>query len=909
MHPRRFRISSCDDARRTRSTIELTSRSSSFPVPTKRIASPKWNSTLTGSGNANRYGVTGMYGAPKYLPELVQIQDRRHRFTAAEKRAGDHRRLGLQRQPQEPGAKPHQRVALAVELGRAAHALGKNHQQALVFEQARRVFRQTGEVTGFLRPLAGERHLRQKLLGHALRQARRIQIEKTRSRHHAGIEREASRMIAHDHRAPAFRHVLDAVDFAAMVVAIVEAQEAHEIAQVALGNSVGIDPGAVERQLQPLQPLVHLAIDAREHAVAAHLTFFSDVSGSLDANRRKSRESRSPSANGRCRPASGKRRAAQRHGYTRNAPRRLFSKDVLPRVLRTNCPRRVSCFRPSVWSKVGPRQSCGKTPTSGNARSRQLFEFLVGAAALTVSAATFGYSGESVVSDGCHERITMDALRRVRSELPGAGLVAPNADERALIDDMPCELDSDMRELGAVSMLLGNRDVDLLGNAPNDLSELAPIHGDPNRQDEHCLRSAGDDEPTGSETALQRCRDGIAARARASLNGLDGSGVPDPGRRQTIEVFLELRGSVDAALPTYHVEVGRALHTLQDSFSHVYRNPADQRLVTVVLNYVDFAEERLEEAIDGPPHNSSLDRCVDLDAFRAERLELATRASYELIRVSLEPNADPSSKLANIDEVLSRYLTFDPLSDCSLSNGWCNAPEKQYAEQRGCICSHVSSDTAAPHALTALGACAMLFYGRRRKRRCSKTRRSSGMALALFATTAIPAQARAADLAPPPVRKEEPSRLGVVGAASGALQNGAFAASVGGVFRLSPSVLVGLEAEYNPWFSVRTFDVKRGSTNVYAVGVLRFPLRYQRVNLRSTLQLGVSRMNFALFGVPEGSVGPYVGFNLLGVDYELTNRILLIVNPAHIAIPIPKTSSVPFAYLQYRVTVGVQFGG
>ena len=68
-------------------------------------------------------------------------------------------------------------------------------------------------------------------------------------------------------------------------------------------------------------------------------------------------------------------------------------------------------------------------------------------------------------------------------------------------------------------------------------------------------------------------------------------------------------------------------------------------------------------------------------------------------------------------------------------------------------------------------------------------------------------------------------------------------------------------------------------------------------------------MNFALFGVPEGSVGPYVGFNLLGLDYELTKRIFLIVNPAHIAIPIPKTRNAPFAYPQYRLTVGFQFGG
>ncbi|HMJ11846.1 MAG TPA: hypothetical protein VK524_10560, partial [Polyangiaceae bacterium] len=100
-----------------------------------------------------------------------------------------------------------------------------------------------------------------------------------------------------------------------------------------------------------------------------------------------------------------------------------------------------------------------------------------------------------------------------------------------------------------------------------------------------------------------------------------------------------------------------------------------------------------------------------------------------------------------------------------------------------------------------------------------------------------------------------------------------------------------------------------GSTNVYAVGIFRFPLRFQRVNLRSTLQLGISRMNFDLYGVPKGSVGPFVGFNLLGIDVELSRSIYLVVDPAHIALPIPQTTGVPYVYPQYRFTLGFQFGG
>ena len=67
-----------------------------------------------------------------------------------------------------------------------------------------------------------------------------------------------------------------------------------------------------------------------------------------------------------------------------------------------------------------------KARTSRRARVRHFFDFPVAAALLAISPPAVAYSTSSVVTDGCHERITMDALRRVRSELPGAGFVAPN---------------------------------------------------------------------------------------------------------------------------------------------------------------------------------------------------------------------------------------------------------------------------------------------------------------------------------------------------------------------------------------------------------------------------------------------------------------------------------------------------
>jgi hypothetical protein len=85
-------------------------------------------------------------------------------------------------------------------------------------------------------------------------------------------------------------------------------------------------------------------------------------------------------------------------------------------------------------------------------------------------------------------------------------------------------------------------------------------------------------------------------------------------------------------------------------------------------------------------------------------------------------------------------------------------------------------------------------------------------------------------------------------------------------------------------------------------------MTFEAADLRSTLCLGVSRMNFDLYGVPEGSIGPFIGVNLLGLDIELSRQIYLVINPAFVAIPIPQTSGVPYSFPQYRISLGFQFG-
>ena len=316
-------------------------------------------------------------------------------------------------------------------------------------------------------------------------------------------------------------------------------------------------------------------------------------------------------------------------------------------------------------------------PASG---LRLLFLSIALAASISIPRAAAAYSVHSVITDPCHEAITQDALYRFR-EREGQELdYAANRDEQALIRDAPFPRRHGLSDLGAVSLVLGNRDVDLKGNEPDDLDQVAPVHGDPDHQEQHCLRRPSDDGAKGVEAALRACHDHIMDKIDAALDGLDDSGRVDPDVRMTLRVFLEIRGSVDAELPVFYVEMGRALHTLQDSFSHQLRGDEHKRVHTV-LNYVEYVEGTLDESEDGPPHSSTLDECKQLDELRQTRKEFATRASTELLAAVLETGLSRKQRRSAAQAVVEKYLELRP--QCTEENGWCDAEDAKYVNS-GC---------------------------------------------------------------------------------------------------------------------------------------------------------------------------------------------------------------------------------
>jgi hypothetical protein len=102
---------------------------------------------------------------------------------------------------------------------------------------------------------------------------------------------------------------------------------------------------------------------------------------------------------------------------------------------------------------------------------------------------------------------------------------------------------------------------------------------------------------------------------------------------------------------------------------------------------------------------------------------------------------------------------------------------------------------------------------------------------------------------------------------------------------------------------------RAGVAMAYATLIRRFPMRFDRVNLRSSAHLGASTLLFDVYGAPKYSTGPYVAFSPLGIDYDLGKSVRLVVDPVEFAMPVPLLGQLPLYYEQFRFMIGLQVGG
>jgi hypothetical protein len=526
------------------------------------------------------------------------------------------------------------------------------------------------------------------------------------------------------------------------------------------------------------------------------------------------------------------------------------------------------------------------------------------------------FQTESAATDGCHEKLTARAWNSVREEVPETTApLASRGDDAALIADVPFKVPSSMDHIGGVTLLLGVRDNDLKEHGPTDLKNLAPEASDPKTQHEHCLRAPDQDEPSGSAEAVESCRNYIRGMLLSSLEGLDEQGMPDTRKRETLKVSLAIRDEIDVEVPVFFLRAGRALHAIQDSFTHTFRRENTGK-ITVVLNWVDYTNDTLDEAVDGPPHASELDVCDDPDEIRTERRQFAQDASSEALRAVLEP-ASLSDKEAAIQSMLDRYIAYDETADCSLENDWCDAPERQYGSPTlGCAYGGVMPRGG----LIVLAPLAGLALLRLRRRRAPAAVATLAAALLLGHSGAAraddsgpidgPASALAGESDSATVGKIERAGAFFGRLAVGAsYDNAALSGGLGIRYQFSRNWMLGLDGEWNPYIATSPGKIRSGSANAYVSIVRRFQLRWETVNIRSTASVGGSMLLFDLVGADKYSVGPYFGVSFLGAEIKAARGFYVTIDPTYIAIPIPSVTGVPFMYAQYRFMVGVEFGG
>lgn len=308
--------------------------------------------------------------------------------------------------------------------------------------------------------------------------------------------------------------------------------------------------------------------------------------------------------------------------------------------------------------------------------SRRVLSFcLIFAVAVAVAPRARAYSVGTGFSEACHERITgrslvalMEVLRE--NEIQEGGLEIPdNRILRALMQEIPhvlVEADEELTDLQRflmVSALIGVRAPDTEGHSVTNLHHLRKLHGNPDARAlyAHCTRGPDDDWAEGDEAALagtiQEIRDQVAAAAALNTPGGDHIVHAD--------VYLNFYGPQQVPVYGTSYHLGRALHAVQDSFSHTIRSDADDlKKIVTLMNYIDAIAGTLKEKRDGLAHSDSMDRCLREEA--ADLTAAAQAASEDFVLAvlaQLKGNEDA------LDGFFVEWMTLKP--GCTMDDDYC----------------------------------------------------------------------------------------------------------------------------------------------------------------------------------------------------------------------------------------------
>ena len=269
----------------------------------------------------------------------------------------------------------------------------------------------------------------------------------------------------------------------------------------------------------------------------------------------------------------------------------------------------------------------------------------------------------------CHEIITVTAQQKAKYDLVNnENIPLPDNDNwEHLFDGMNSlynytDFKNRIEKFAAHSLFTGVRSNDTNGHSLSNLASLRSIHAAKQGQEAHCLRRTDEDFNKGNEPAVLNCRYFIKEQLELYRIYL-----LKPLNEQIIlaDFTLDFYGliKIEVYAPIFYL--GRALHTVQDSFSHTIRTD-DLRYITHVLTYIEAIDDDFNERRDGIRHSDSADNCMKEGEYFAAT---ATEASMDML---IAAHAEiESADNSQIDYFLDKWFTYKP--GCNIDNNYCNS--------------------------------------------------------------------------------------------------------------------------------------------------------------------------------------------------------------------------------------------
>ncbi|MFT5352827.1 MAG: hypothetical protein ACI9KE_000024 [Polyangiales bacterium] len=291
---------------------------------------------------------------------------------------------------------------------------------------------------------------------------------------------------------------------------------------------------------------------------------------------------------------------------------------------------------------------------------------MLGLLGATLTSPAHAYTVGTAFTEPCHERLSAAAIEDFVERLPfEVPLLTEDRTRRVAAHFVELYGSPEMSpQAQAVlfAVIMGVRDPDSEGLSPTDLSGSRYLHANTEGQAQHALRRAEDDGPEGNAAAARGVRESIEAELIEAQNWFS---RPLGEQTREVDYFLESYGPVRVRVWAPAFFLGRALHTLQDSFSHTLRTPDMRRLVHI-FNYIEAIGDTHDDARDGLRHSGELDACYVGGA--SSSLFLAAReASTQLVEQVLDA---PDAQLGDASAALDAWLGFEP--GCTIENDYCN---------------------------------------------------------------------------------------------------------------------------------------------------------------------------------------------------------------------------------------------